>query len=193
MFSLETPRLILRDLLETDFQPFYDLCCQPEVTKFQDFLRVENEAKALEMLKEAYFYNNLIPRRSYSLAIIRKLGEELIGWMGLGKSDDPAMGDMQFGYAIHPKYWGNGYMTEALHRVVDFCFRDLGIGKIYGGCDPENAASARVMEKAELRFERSCQVVDEATGKLCDGLIFSMTRDEWASQYGPLVMSGKNG
>jgi ribosomal-protein-alanine N-acetyltransferase len=193
MFSLETDRLILRDLLETDFQPFYDLCCQPEVTKYQDFLRVENEAKALEMLKEAYFYNNLIPRGSYSLAIIRKQGEEWIGWIGLGNTEDPSLGDMQFGYAIHPKYWGYGYMTEALHRVVDFCFRDLGIGKIYGGCDLENVTSARVMEKAGLRLERSCQVVDEATGQLCDGLYFCMTRDEWACKYGSSVLSEKNG
>lgn len=182
MFSLETQRLILRDLLETDILSFYDLCCQPEVTKFQDFLRVENEAKALEMLKEAYFYNNLIPRKSYSLAIIRKQGEEFIGWIGLGKSEDPSLGDMQFGYAIHTKYWGNGYMTEALLRVVDYCFRDLGTGKIYGGCDLENVASARVMEKAGLRFERSCQAVDEATGQLCDGLYFCMSRDEWAGK-----------
>lgn len=181
MFSIETHRLILRDLLETDFQPFFDLCCEPEVTQFQDFLRVENENKARELLKSADFHNNVIPRRAYSLAIVLKRGMEWIGWIGFGKADDPMIGDMVFGYAIHKKYWGNGYMTEALQRVIDFCFKELGIGKIYGECIQENYASAHVMEKAGLRLELTYPDVDGVTGKTSFALRYSMDKDKWAN------------
>ncbi len=30
-----------------------------------------------------------------------------MGWIGFGKADDPAIGDIEFGYAIGRKYRGN--------------------------------------------------------------------------------------
>lgn len=180
MISIYTPRLILRDLLETDFHAFYALCSNPEVTHFQDFLRVRDEDHARELLKDAHFHNNLVPRSSYSMAITHKDDHDWMGWIGFGKSDDPSIGDMVFGYALHRKYWGNGYMTEALMCVVDYCFNEHGINKIYGECIQENIASVRVMEKAGLRLEYCCPDIDDITGQATTALRFSMTREQWA-------------
>ncbi len=181
MFKIETPRLILRDLLEVDFPSFFELCCDPGVKQFQDFLWVENEEKALALLKSIGFHNKVAQRRAYNLAIIRKQGMVWMGWMGFSKADDPAIGDFEFGYALLKNYRGNGFMTEALLRVIEYCFKELGIEKIYGGCLQENIASIRVMEKAGLRLEEVNQEIDEASGIITYARRYCMTRDEWKS------------
>ena len=44
-------------------------------------------------------------------------------------------------------------MTEALAQVAQWAMREDGIWRIGAGCDVENLASARVMERAGLARE----------------------------------------
>ena len=57
MFSIETPRLIIRDLLESDLKPFFQLGSDPAIKRFQHYIRVENENEARSWLQNAVFHN----------------------------------------------------------------------------------------------------------------------------------------
>ena len=52
-----------------------------------------------------------------------------------------------FGYWIAQRYWGRGYMTEALRSGVDHVFRTERHEAVYCGAFADNAASLRVQEK----------------------------------------------
>ena len=54
------------------------------------------------------------------------------------------------GYVIAPAEWGKGYATEALSAVTDRILELPGIFRVWGVCDVENTASARVMHKAGM-------------------------------------------
>lgn len=179
MFTIETPRLVLRDLQESDLQPFFALASDPAVTYFQTYIRMESEAQAKEWLKGAAFHNQKIPREAYNLAIVRKEDSRWLGWIGMGNSDDQSVGDINFGYGLSPQYWNQGYMTEALQGLVDFSFRELGIQSIFGECERENPASARVMEKAGLTCTAAFEEVDDRTGKQKTMLRYAITKPEW--------------
>ena len=59
----------------------------------------------------------------------------------------------QMGYVLARAYWGKGYMTEALRKLVAWALEQPEISRIWSVCDIENRASARVMEKAGMRRE----------------------------------------
>ena len=60
---------------------------------------------------------------------------------------------VEFNYAIDDRYKNNGYMTEALERVKKFCLEELNVNRIFGGCEINNNASKRVMEKCNFKYE----------------------------------------
>lgn len=60
---------------------------------------------------------------------------------------------VEFGYVLARKYWGLGYMTEALSMLADWSLDQADIWRASAFCDVENPASARVMEKAGMTFE----------------------------------------
>ena len=60
-------------------------------------------------------------------------------------------GERDFGYSIRPEFRGRGLGSEALAAVIDYCFSVLGIGSFFGETMPDNAASARAMQKAGMQ------------------------------------------
>ena len=57
------------------------------------------------------------------------------------------------GYVIAPEFWGKGYATEALMKVLDFTLVHPTIWRVEAITDIENCASARVLEKAGMQRE----------------------------------------
>ena len=60
---------------------------------------------------------------------------------------------VEIGFALGSRYWGQGYMPEALERVCQSAFEDTRIHRVQALCDEENTQSARVMEKVGMSFE----------------------------------------
>jgi RimJ/RimL family protein N-acetyltransferase len=59
----------------------------------------------------------------------------------------------ELGYVLARSYWGKGYMTEVLKRLVDWAIKQKEIYRVWSVCDVDNLASARVMEKAGMKKE----------------------------------------
>ena len=57
------------------------------------------------------------------------------------------------GYSIAAERAKQGYMTEALKRVVRFGFSDLELHRLQASIIPRNKASFRVLEKCKFRYE----------------------------------------
>lgn len=60
---------------------------------------------------------------------------------------------VHFGYVLAKAHWGQGLMTEALTFLVQWALAQPEIYRATAYCDVDNPGSARVMEKAGLRFE----------------------------------------
>ena len=57
----------------------------------------------------------------------------------------------ELGYWISVPYWGKGYTTEAVKRLIQFGFEEMELNRIFASYFSNNPASGRVMEKAGLR------------------------------------------
>ena len=66
---------------------------------------------------------------------------------------DRAFKFAELAYIINPEYWGKGYGTEAVGRVVQFLVEEMKIHKIRAGFFAKNVASNRVLEKVGFKQE----------------------------------------
>jgi RimJ/RimL family protein N-acetyltransferase len=153
MFEIKTQRLALRDILKEDQAVFHRLRSDPDVIRWMEYMRSDSAAETWVWIQETIEQNLLKPRQSYNLAIKRRSDSQILGWIGIGQATGEPEGVLDFGYALQPEFWGQGYATEALSAVLKIGFERLGADLIYGECDPKNIASSRVMEKAGLQTE----------------------------------------
>lgn len=92
------------------------------------------------------------PRTTFTLAVTT-LGDELIGVASLTTTDTQSTGELA--YVLARDQWGHGYATEVARRLIVFGFDELGLRRITATCHPDNFASARVLEKAGMHFEKT--------------------------------------
>jgi ribosomal-protein-alanine N-acetyltransferase len=84
----------------------------------------------------------------------------LIGFCGLRHftEDGSERSDVEILYGVAPEHWGSGVATEAAVAVLRYGFEERKLAQIYGGADPPNAASFRVIEKLGMEFARKAVV-----------------------------------
>ena len=108
--TLETGRLILRAMDQSDFDAIYAIFCDPKVlTAFsQDSFSREQ--------MQGWIDRNLDHQRRYGyglFAVILKTTGELIGNCGLEHSDYRDTPCVELGYDFLSRHWNQGYATEA--------------------------------------------------------------------------------
>ena len=69
------------------------------------------------------------------------------------------------GYWLGKKYWGKGFATEAVGRLLELGFDELDLNEIYASYKVGNKASKKVLEKSGFQFYREKQEFDSALEK----------------------------
>jgi ribosomal-protein-alanine N-acetyltransferase len=183
MFELRTARLVLRDLVEDDWTSIHAMSQESSVIRYQSWLRLTSEADARRWVQQAMRHNQLHPRQAYNLAVVHQAPHQLIGWLGWGRPSDRTRGDYDFGYALLPSAWGQGYMTEALQATIGYLFGSLAATRIFGECARSNRASARVMQKAGMTLIDEWDERDPATDTIEAHHRYAIHVTEWRPQH----------
>ncbi len=145
---IHTERLTLRAPRMDDAAAIFDSYARdPEVTRYLVWTPHHSVAETEEYLRGVTTVQGGDPK--YHWAVTERGDDTARGMIALRRSGHKA----DFGYVLARRLWGRGYMTEALRAVLAFAFTLPGLYRVWAVCDVENAASARVMEKAGLRFE----------------------------------------
>jgi len=167
LMPLETERLLIRDFTETDFDAVYAYSSDPEVVRYMVFPPSTPEATR-EHIARSISQAAEQPRRSHNLGVVLKATNQVIGGISLGVTDRER-GEGAFSYLFSRTVWGQGYATEALRAMVRFGFEQLALTRLADGCDVQNVASARVMEKCGFRC------ISEQDGER----IYALTVEAW--------------
>lgn len=146
------------------------------VTEYIDYIISETEEESRQWVLGTMEHNAKEPRLSYNLTIVRQSDQQILGWIGIGAAEDPERGELDFGYALLPAYWGQGYATEALASLLEFAFVSLGVSLIYGECNVHNTGSARVMEKAGMQLKERVTEIDDESGETLEDFRYVATR-----------------
>ena len=86
---------------------------------------------------------------------------------------------IELSYFMHPKYWGNGYTIEALHKILPYLLDEVGYDQVIARHAITNIKSKRVIEKLGFKlFSRTKENdYDNATGELVDTLDYFITSE----------------
>ncbi|MCZ6886385.1 MAG: GNAT family protein [Alphaproteobacteria bacterium] len=85
------------------------------------------------------------------------------------------------GYWIGAPFAGQGIMTEALGRVMDYAFGQLQLHRLEAACLPRNEASKKVLQKNGFREEGFAPKYLKIDGNWEDHLLFAVLADEISS------------
>jgi len=181
--ELETDRLLLRPLVENDWDMAMETFTDPEVMEF--VADVANEETLAEEMK-TYIRRGAGGRIGVWCVLQRETGEKLgtvillplpieeddTDWSLLQEDKYPDA-DIEVGYVLKRSAWGNGYATEACCRLVRFAFEETGLDEVVAVTDPRNAASQKVLRKCGLRDEG----LRRAYADECSA--FRISRQQW--------------
>ena len=155
-FYLETKRLILRELLDTDLEGMFALDSNATVHKYLGNNPITTKDQAAENIR--FIREQYIERGIGRFAAIEKSSGDFIGWSGLklnaGEKEE-LNGTRDFidiGYRFIPKYWRKGYATESSIATFRFGFEEMNYPIIYGAAETANVASNKILQKIGLQF-----------------------------------------
>jgi len=83
------------------------------------------------------------------------------------------------GYWIGEPHARQGYMTEAIGLVIEFCFGHLGLHRIEAACLPHNEASQRLLRRAGFSQDGYARKYLKIQGVWHDHLLFSLLAEDY--------------
>lgn len=148
--ELSSARVLLREWLESDLQPWIALNQDPENLRFFPRVYTPEESRA-----SFARIGELLAQNEFGLwAAQEKSSGAFMGFVGLAKQDLLGVSFMpcvEIGWRLDKKFWGKGYATESAKVALDYGLKTLGLKEIYSYTAPQNLPSINVMKKIGLR------------------------------------------
>jgi len=149
--ELRTPRLILRPFRMEDIP---DVAAPSAHPAFGQYIELPSQPmeRAEKWVTRIVAERQPDSKSDWHFAIQVEDDPRLIGWIRLGIGE-AKLRQGEVGYALHPDFWGRGFMTEALKRILAFGLEDRRLVRIWATTNLLNVGSWTVMERAGMQRE----------------------------------------
>ncbi len=172
---LETERLLLRPWEERDAAALFRYAQDPRIGPIAGWPPHTSLENSLEIIKGV-----LSEPETY--AVILKQSAEPVGSVGImrrGKGSAPmSETEAEIGYWIGVPYWGQGLIPEAVRRLLQRCFMELGCTAVWCGYYDGNEKSRRVQEKCGF-LHHSSQTCRSPLGDMRLEHFTRLTKELW--------------
>ena len=154
MKILETERLILREIVESDAEFIFALLNQPSFIKYIGDRNVRTIEQSREFIENRY--RQSYREHGFGLYAVELKSEipnpkSQIGICGFVKRD--SLPDADIGFAFLPQFCGKGYALESANAVMKYGRDVLGLARVLAITSQDNESSGRLLEKIGFKFE----------------------------------------
>ncbi len=163
--------MVIRPCKLDDLSQMQRFFSSDEATRYLLMSPEEKTPEAIESLLNSIISSYDTPEPIFALAITQKDIGLYIGSCGLSRT---LQGEVEIYYALLPEYWGSGYAVEAMKRLFEYAFSELGLDRLVAGMHPDNLMSRRVAESLKMDYEGS--VIKDAN---CEGLRYSIRKEKF--------------
>ncbi len=180
LHEIRTENLILRELNPQVIKPLFEECTGPEAFHLLGCRSEEDYFFIKDRYHNHYVHS---PRLSFR------------SWLLIGPESGRLIGDCSFhnwwlyheyaevGYGIWDEMYRNrGLMSEALGKVLEIGFGQMGLQRIEAFVKPQNKASIRVLEKLGFRLEGLLKKRYREDGKMADTFAFGLLKEQYISK-----------
>ncbi|MFA0960667.1 GNAT family N-acetyltransferase [Roseivirga sp. BDSF3-8] len=144
--TLHTDRLTLREVSSHDADGVFKVFNDDEVThfNFRNYLsNVRDARQRIQYWKTCYAQSQRLYWGVFQ-------DDQFIGNIGLVHFD--LRGDrLEIGYNLGREYWGHGLMNEALTRILDYLFAEIGVNRVDALVLPGNESSVKVLKNLNFK------------------------------------------
>jgi len=153
MEVLRTPRMSFRRFTSGDARLFHALDSDPEVMRFisKGAPTPLAEIEQVILPRVLASYGDGHPQGCWAAHSLET--GDFLGWFHL-RPDRIEPADMELGYRLHRRFWGQGLATEGAKALIKSAFGDWGYSKVSARTLLTNLVSQKVMRKAGLEFEK---------------------------------------
>ena len=163
MIITKTERLNLRHINLDDAEFILELLNEPAWIRFIGDREVRTIADAQKYISEKFVASYV--KFGFGLYLVESKDERVsLGICGLVKRD--SLEDVDIGFAFLERFWSKGYAVESAFAVMNYAQNTLGLKRIVAITTPDNDASAKVLEKIGLRFEKVIKLSTESESNL---------------------------
>lgn len=182
--EIKTKNLIMKRGEKEDYMKVYEydyskLKGIDGIMKFvkQDLKKIEilfkyGMKKYFNKIKKAHMFDWIIYLDN------KPIGNILTGDENIDKKE------IEVSFNIHPSYWGNGYMPEALAGVIEYLY-SIGYDNIICTYQDDNMKAKRVLDKLGFKPYKILKDSSKSEkGNLIDEYKTIMTKEDWFSKTG---------
>ncbi|WP_309609415.1 GNAT family N-acetyltransferase [Flavobacterium sp.] len=171
--NLESERLILRQIKDSDVSEIFALRSNPEIMKYIPRPLVTTIEEALGHIK--MIQDKIDTNEGINWAVTLRGNDKLIGIVGHYRVKWEHFRS-EIGYMLLPEYSGQGIITEVVELLVDYGFNKMKMHSLEAIIDPRNHASARVLEKNKFIKEAHLIENEFYNGEFLDTIIYSLIK-----------------
>ncbi len=179
-FSLSTPRLLIRPMLEADAGLLSVVRTHPRNAPFVPRPLAQTEAEIQDFLQK--FRGKDRRQTGYFGAICLSETQALIGSISYLRFGVKSMW-AEVAYEIHPDHWGHGYATEALRAILGHVFQVMRprIQTVKAIVNPQNLASCQVLTHCHFEEKPILSSQYWEPGRWGDVSVYELDRRRWST------------
>ncbi len=170
--TIETQRLRLRKMTTADSEEVFNNWTSSE--NVARYLTWEAHT-SVEVTKEYLAFEE--EHRKEGWGIVLKETNQLMGTITV-IDDKVKTKTKTIGYVLGEQFWNQGYMSEALLKVIEYLFETTDVNRIEAEHDVSNPSSGRVMAKSGMTFEGILRQAGYNNQGIVDVAFYSVLRSD---------------
>lgn len=174
--EIYTERLNLREISIKDAKSLFKFWSDDEVTKYMNIDPFINIKQAINMIR---LLKSLFPsKKRIRWVIVREEDNTVIGTCGFNSwIKESSRGEI--GYELGCDYWGNGYASETLEKIIKYGFDVMELNRIEAFTVPEAFRSINLLKKLGFKKEGTLREYGYWNNCYWDENIYSLLKKDW--------------
>ena len=170
---LHSNRLSFRQISQSDISEIFFLRSDSRTMQFMDSAPAKDENDALHYITRANAATVLNEGITWGITLKGK--NKIIGYIGFWNMK-AAHFRIEIGYMLHPDYWRQGLMSEALQTIIDYAFNETDLHSIEANVGVKNTPSMRLLEKNGFVKEAHFKENYFYDGNFLDSVIYCLVK-----------------
>ncbi|MGF2384496.1 GNAT family N-acetyltransferase [Lentilactobacillus otakiensis] len=155
---IKTERLVITKLALNDLPAYEALISIPVIAEGAGFNLVSNQKMLGEIAKRQLAHPN-----SVGIWLDHQLVGAILLYERIEQTGEPDTHNLELSYFLHPDFWNQGLMTEAMSGLIEALKRDHTVQSLSAEVFIDNLPSKGLIQK--VGFQELATVTDPLVGK----------------------------
>ena len=175
MTALETPHLVLREIMGHDAEELAAFMTQPRYQKHIAH-RLRDGAMVKDFVRRQLAAQADSRRHVFHLAAEEKFSGDVVGEGFIIQHGD---GSHEIGWGVHPAMWSMGLGTEIGHALLGVAFERLSARRVWSKVMTANEASAKLARRIGMALVTSHDSYSLGNGQVGPVDIYALTAHDY--------------